>query len=346
MKTVGAGWQLPSGLTSVLVYAQMRRSDYDRQSFPGNSSGFIGEHSRRRQAYYHWRDWLMQHPAVVQKVPPVPKTNNLDAGMDLFVRLSPFVVLEVDDSRQTISMSSKLEFMWTDPSLALTPELVEMFTDGNASSLPFSVSVPRQVLWAPPVIMVEGISDLSVLEAFSEATINQNGSVYVDLPRILTLTCPFNMIDYPFDEHYCPITFFDISITSNIYPLAWDQNFSKQLSINGEWVLVSVSNNTIHIPPERIVYTQYVLHLRRKTAYYTVMILMPMVMTSYLNVLVFLLPPDLGDKASYLVTLTISLSVFTSFFNTDMPRGVDSTPTIFILLIYVNTAAFAEIVVC
>ena len=52
-----------------------------------------------------------------------------------------------------------------------------------------------------------------------------------------------------------------------------------------------------------------------------VMVVCPLVLTSYLNVLVFLLPPNYGDKASYIISVTISVSVFASFFNGDMPRG-------------------------
>jgi hypothetical protein len=76
-----------------------------------------------------------------------------------------------------------------------------------------------------------------------------------------------------------------------------------------------------------------------------VIIVFPLVLTSYLNVLVFLVPPEHGDKASYLVTVTVSLSVF-SFFNEDMPRGLDQTPAIFTLYIFVAAQVCVCVCVC
>jgi hypothetical protein len=73
------------------------------------------------------------------------------------------------------------------------------------------------------------------------------------------------------------------------------------------------------------------------------MIVCPLVLTSYLNVLVFLLPPGYSDKASYLIAVTISVSVFASFFNGDMPRGLDSMPRIFSLHIFVLAESFVTL---
>jgi hypothetical protein len=52
------------------------------------------------------------------------------------------------------------------------------------------------------------------------------------------------------------------------------------------------------------------LTLRRRTTFYTVCLVLPMVLTSYMNSLVFLLPLGAGEKVSFLVTLSVSTSVF------------------------------------
>ncbi|KAL8569298.1 hypothetical protein ACOMHN_024246 [Nucella lapillus] len=312
------------------------------QTFPNTSSVFSGRHSRSRQAYYRWRNWLLNHPAVVQKVPPVPPTNGSDHDdqLDIFVLLSPTTVLEVDETRQTVQMVAKLKFFWTDPVLALSQELVETFTEGNDSHLPYSVSVPSNVLWLPSVIFIEGADNLLAMLGFSLTSINPDGRITVDIPIIFTFSCSFDMTDYPFDEHHCSISLLDTSNTSDMFPVgnSWNKEFSSEFSITGEWDLLNVSDRTIFISPvgtPKKAYAEFTLHLRRKTTYYTVMIILPMVLTSYLNLLVFFVPPDLGDRASYLVTLNVSLSVFSSFFNTDIPRGLDSIPFVFALLLFI-----------
>ena len=110
--------------------------------------------------------------------------------------------------------------------------------------------------------------------------------------------------------------------------------------VAGEWDIVSVEVKNVTSPVRGTSSQAFVLHIRRKTTFYAVMLIVPLVLTSYLNVLVFLLPPDLGDKSSYLVTLTISMSVFASFFNDNIPRGLVSMPRIFSLYIYVLAESF------
>ena len=53
-----------------------------------------------------------------------------------------------------------------------------------------------------------------------------------------------------------------------------------------------------------------VLSLRRKTTFYTVCLVLPMVLTSYMNALVFLVPLQSGEKVSFLVTIFVSNSVY------------------------------------
>jgi hypothetical protein len=52
------------------------------------------------------------------------------------------------------------------------------------------------------------------------------------------------------------------------------------------------------------------LTLKRRTIFFTLCLVMPMVVTSYMTSLVFLLPRASGEKISYLVTLSVSTSVF------------------------------------
>ncbi|XP_076435261.1 neuronal acetylcholine receptor subunit alpha-2-like [Babylonia areolata] len=291
-------------------------------------------------AYYHWRNWLLNHKTVLQKVPPMP--------MDLsgnFVRLKVDVgfysisVLNVDESQQTVTMSGGFQFQWNHGSLALTEELIEDFTGGNSTLLSSYVSVPSQLLWLPHVAMVEGVSSVDILrDVYAEASIYANGNISVFHTSVFTFTCQLSMTHYPFDSHPCPITIVDTSNMTEMLPFYIDYN--EAFGVEGEWVITNVTANTVlHVNLQQT-FPQFVIYLRRKTTYYSVMVVMPMVLTSYLNVLVFLLPLEVGDKASYLVTLTMSLSVFTSFFNTDMPRGLDSLPWIFHLLLFVYAEVF------
>ena len=329
----------------------------------GNISDFPGDSSGSRLAYYRWQEWLLSRPAVKHKIPPKPTTSLIEEdAQGVFALFSaskhrlrinalftPASVYQVDVASQTAQMSGRLVLWWQDSALAIDQNLVEEFTDGNITLMPRSMMLPAQNLWLPRIIFVEGITTLNILNDAEEARIVQDGTTYIVLPLILTFSCRFKMNEYPFDEHHCPITLFDISSSLDIFPsgLSWDTRFHKKFIVSGEWELVNVTEKTLsNLASGGMIYPSFVLHLRRKTTFYSVVMLFPMVLTSYLNVLVFLLPPDLGDKASYLVTLTVSMSVYVAFFNTDMPRGLDSMPRIFVLLIFVYAESFCILLMC
>nr|KAG5702874.1 hypothetical protein BaRGS_019093 [Batillaria attramentaria] len=73
--------------------------------------------------------------------------------------------------------------------------------------------------------------------------------------------------------------------------------------------------------------------MKRKTTFYTVCLVLPMALTSYMNTMVFLLPLQSGEKISFLVTIYVSASVFVSYFTSMMPRGLDSVPNTMKLLV-------------
>ena len=236
-----------------------------------------------------------------------------------------------------------------DSALAVDQNLVEEFTEGNVTLMPRSMTVPVLELWLPQIFFAEGYNTLSIFDQAKKASVLKDGTICIIVPLLQTFSCRFIMTDFPFDEHHCPLTLVDSSLNVDIFPSGrpWDTNIYQEFGVSGEWDLVNVTERTLFNPSDgNLTYPKFVLHLRRKTTFYSVVMLFPMVLTSYLNVLVFLLPPDLGDKASYLVTLTVSMSVYVAFFNTDMPRGLDSMPRVFVLLLFVYAESFCILLMC
>ena len=307
-----------------------------------NASDFPGVHSGNRLAYYRWREWLLSRAAILQKVAPVPQIIADRAIMSMNVKFDLIGILDVDETQQTVKVFARMEFWWTDMSLAVDDDLIHVFTDGKSEEMPIFVTVPSNALWLPYMVIPQGVSTLEIFKDANTADIFTTGEIRIVLPNILTFTCRLDMTLYPFDEHYCTISLMDITFTTNLMALgtSLDRALSERYGVAGEWDLVRVEAENVTSPVHGNTNPKFVLYIRRKTTFYAVMLIVPLVLTSYLNVLVFLLPPDLGDKSSYLVTLTISMSVFASFFNDNIPRGLVSMPRIFSLYIYVLAESF------
>ena len=75
------------------------------------------------------------------------------------------------------------------------------------------------------------------------------------------------------------------------------------------------------------------MKLKRKSTFYVFNILIPMVLLSFLNVLTFVLPVSSGERASYAVTVFLSLAVFLTIVASEIPKNSN---TISIVSVYMT----------
>ena len=72
----------------------------------------------------------------------------------------------------------------------------------------------------------------------------------------------------------------------------------------------------------------YTIHLKRKSMYYVVNIIMPCVFITICGLFVFLLPPDSGEKVSLAVTILLSSTVFLLYVADSMPPQSSVVPVL------------------
>ena len=147
--------------------------------------------------------------------------------------------------------------------------------------------------------------------------------------------CKLDHSKFPYDTQACPLHFQAEHVSLNLDVLSVTANpFIAQLAFENQWHFGDFLSIDVLSPRTgEILFKTVTLKLQRKSLLFVVSLVLPMVLTSYMNTLVFLLPPQSGEKVSYLVTTFVSTSVFTTFINNAIPRGVDSLPTMMKLLI-------------
>ena len=67
-----------------------------------------------------------------------------------------------------------------------------------------------------------------------------------------------------------------------------------------------------------------VITMDRKPTFYVMYLLVPSILMAFVSVLVFLLPPDCGERVGLSVTMLLSYSVFLLMVSEFTPRGGDS----------------------
>ena len=148
--------------------------------------------------------------------------------------------------------------------------------------------------------------------------------------------CNIDILYYPFDDQTCKLVVenwvYDTSKVNLVHGdlTTIDLNTYQE---NGEWDITStevkrVDNTYKCCPKEQFAEVQFVIHVRRRTLYYVMNIILPAMFISSLVLLNFFLPPDSGEKIALGVTLLLSFSVFVVMIAEKVPSTSKAVPII------------------
>ena len=95
---------------------------------------------------------------------------------------------------------------------------------------------------------------------------------------------------------------------------------------NGEWSLVDTA--AVYRVQDGYPTARFIIYMTRKPAHFIYTLIFPCLILSLLMSLVFLLPPESGEKISYQITILLSFTVFQLVLRTSMPQTSDFIPFI------------------
>lgn len=164
----------------------------------------------------------------------------------------------------------------------------------------------------------------------SNVLIYPNGEVLWVPPAIYQSSCTIDVTYFPFDQQTCIMKFGSWTFNGDQVSLALynNKNFVDLSDYwkSGTWDIIEVpaylnvyqpdtSNTPTTTPPTTPAQptetdiTFYII-IRRKTLFYTVNLILPTVLISFLCVLVFYLPAEAGEKVTLGISILLSLVVF------------------------------------
>ena len=158
-----------------------------------------------------------------------------------------------------------------------------------------------EVLWVPPAVKINS-SQLNNLLRFHIFQIYQS-------------SCTIDVTYFPFDQQTCIMKFGSWTFNGDQVSLALynNKNFVDLSDYwkSGTWDIIEVPAylNVYDGTPTETDITFYII-IRRKTLFYTVNLILPTVLISFLCVLVFYLPAEAGEKVTLGISILLSLVVF------------------------------------
>ena len=144
---------------------------------------------------------------------------------------------------------------------------------------------------------------------------------------LVSVSCMINIEFYPFDTQECPVWFM---LTGYFSTEAQLHAVNKEAPLkyhfdNGMWELI--------MSEARAEYgVLYGVNLKMKrTPYFVIVIdIIPIILLSLMSFMVFLLPPESGERMSYSITILLALIVFLTIISETIPKKSSPLP----LLLY------------
>lgn len=258
-----------------------------------------------------FKTWLGQAPYSTYNKKVFPRTNQND---NITVELSFFLIAITDFNEVAgeIEMVAYLTAKWENELLRWT------ITESNM----LRMLLPQDQLWKPTIVLSNSVESLKELGDKSyRIRIDNDGNHEWQVGIVSKTACSIDITYYPFDKQSCNITFnpwgYTIDQIDFITPdMSVDLTHYQE---NVEWTIGStlvakeVKDNSVYI--------NFVLNLERKPGYFIVNMIIPILILSLLNGLVFLLPADSGERVGYAITAFLTFAVFLSMVADNLPKA-------------------------
>ncbi|XP_060080730.1 acetylcholine receptor subunit beta-type lev-1-like [Ylistrum balloti] len=239
---------------------------------------------------------------------------NVNVGFDLFK------IQEFDELASVFTITGVLTVTWFDERLKWTPR--------NYSNLNIT-HFKQKDIWTPPFVLSNSYHNIDLI-GYGDMTLKlkYHGEVNWFLPLKLSSSCDADVMYYPNDEQSCSLELLPWGYTGDYMqltvpnPILETNTFTK----NPTWDLVSTFQKAFSSP--KLGYKMGIT-FKRKPLFFMVNFIMPTIFLSFINMMVFLLPAESGERVGYSITVLLAMAVFLSTITTILPQT--STPNMALL---------------
>ncbi|XP_052703156.1 neuronal acetylcholine receptor subunit alpha-3-like [Crassostrea angulata] len=234
-------------------------------------------------------------------------------------------VNEVNEVDEKMVTTGYLELSWTDELLKWTP------ADYNNTD---TIFVPQNDIWKPDLVLKNGFKKFEELggKFYYLSIVHVGGVIWLPFD-VFETRCSMDITKFPFDTQSCDIKFITWSHTVDQIEISKSTNGIQFYNYeeNGVWKIVDTSSMIKKDQSESEI--DFTIKLQRKPLYYVMNIILPVIFLGYLNILVFVIPVDAGEKMSFSVTVFLSFAVFLTIISALLPTSSTSIPILAIYLV-------------
>lgn len=204
-------------------------------------------------------------------------------------------LISVDEKNQIMKTNVWLQMYWYDYQLKWDAEKY-----GGIKG----IRIHHEKAWRPDIVLFNNADGNYEVSYESNVVMSDDGRIYWIPPAIYKSSCTIDVEFFPFDQQECEMKFGSWTFNGDQLDFIFYQgmnslDFTDYLK-SGTWDIIDAPGRieTTTKPGTNDTKTMVIFKfvLRRKTLFYTVNLIIPCVLISFVSVCVFALPADAGEK--------------------------------------------------
>ncbi|XP_048727570.1 neuronal acetylcholine receptor subunit alpha-2-like [Ostrea edulis] len=226
-------------------------------------------------------------------------------------------IKEFDEVNGKFSVIGFFTIKWSDSRITWNP-----FSHNHV----YVMELPEAKVWVPSLTLVNPYDSIETLaKGIFPVTYTYDGTAYWSPGDVISSGCEVDVTYYPFDTQSCGMMlmcwgFAPTAIVTQAEDIEINMDYFSE---HGTWELLDKKLNT-HLDPF-LSYISIDIKMKRRPAFAVINIVLPMVFMVVLNLLVFVLPVESGERVSYSITVLLAIAVFLTLVGDNLPKT--SKPT-------------------
>ncbi|XP_048777884.2 acetylcholine receptor subunit alpha-like [Ostrea edulis] len=243
--------------------------------------------------------------------PGIDRTTPLQIDIKFFLTS----LKEFSEGQRKIGIVGSLSLEWTDSLLQWNPT--------NYGGDLYETSLFISDIWTPFLVLMNPFDKVrKVLLDGMSCRVYDNGRVSCLPPDLYEATCDADVTYYPFDSQTCTLKFYVPALNpSDIILRPNSSTFDMLLyEENGLWSIKS-TRLYYHINVHNFEELRLEINMKRRTAYYIAGLLLPIALMNFLQILVFSLPMESGERMGFSITVLLAIAVFLTIIQDKLPEA-------------------------
>lgn len=269
----------------------------------------VGGHKSYGNLAELW-NYLFQERSYNRYLRPVMNTSTIT---EIAFGINLVAIVEFSEVAETLTVTAALRLRWKDEFLTWNPK-----DYGNITE----IHVPQNFIWKPYVNVENSVSKLEEMGSSSlQATLLPDGTVGWTPYETFKVLCHIDLYRFPFDTQTCTLMF-------EVYGMhphdIWFNPRENKIDLHeyegtSGWEISSTMVEKVNF--HKSWHIMCSLNLRRKSLYFMLNIVWPIIFLCTLNIFAFILPVESGEKVGFVMTTFLSMVVFLTIVSSKLPEN-------------------------